>query len=146
MLVGLILSASGLIVLIIPPMLIMLAQLMIGAWLGCQFRRDIMVHLPRVSLAGAAITLFMIAAAYGGASCLSLATDLPITTAFLALAPAAMTEMALTAKAMHLDVETVTAFHVTRIFLICSTILLAFRVYERLFEPARSTMPNKTDS
>ncbi|MEZ5933462.1 MAG: AbrB family transcriptional regulator [Alphaproteobacteria bacterium] len=132
MLVGLMLSLSGMLVLRMPPLLITLAQLMIGAWLGSQFQRNVLARLPRVSLAGAGITLFMIAAAYGGALCLSLATDLPITTAFLALAPAAMTEMALTAKAMHLDVEIVTAFHVTRIFLVCSTILFVFRLYGRL--------------
>jgi hypothetical protein len=132
MLVGLALSVSGVLAVRMPPLLITLAQLMIGAWLGCQFRRDVLARLPRVSLAGAGITLFMIAAAYGGAWCLSITTDLPITTAFLALAPAAMTEMALTAKAMHLDVEIVTTFHVLRIVLVCSTILFVFRLYNRL--------------
>ncbi|MGI9417732.1 MAG: AbrB family transcriptional regulator [Geminicoccaceae bacterium] len=134
MLVGLLLSVSGILAVKMPPVLITAAQLMLGAWLGCQFRRDVLARLPRVSLAGAAITLFMIAAAYVGAWCLSLATDLPVATAFLALAPGAMTEMALTAKAMHLDVEIVTAFHVTRIFLICSTILVVYRLYIRLIE------------
>ncbi len=137
MLVGLILSLSGLIAVRMPSLLIILAQLAIGAWLGSQFRRDVLFRLPRVSLAGAVMTLFMIAVAYAGAWCLSHTTDLPITTAFLALAPAAMTEMALTAKAMHLDVEIVTAFHVTRILLVCSTILLMFGMYEKFLRAMR---------
>ena len=134
MLVGLTLSVTGLLAVNMPPLLITVAQLMIGAWLGCQFRREVLTGLPRVSVAGIAMTLFMIVAAYAGAWCLSLATNLPIATAFLALAPAAMTEMALTAKAMHLDVEIVTAFHVTRILLVCSTILFMFRIYQILID------------
>jgi membrane AbrB-like protein len=132
MIIGLILSVTDILTVAVPPILIIVAQLVIGTWLGCQFRREVLVRLPRVAFAGAVMTLFMVAAAYGGAWCLSRATDLPITTAFLALAPAAMTEMALTAKAMHLDVEIVTAFHVTRILLVCSTVLFVFRIYDRL--------------
>ncbi len=132
MLVGLALSATGVLSVQMPAELITLAQIMVGTWLGSQFRREVMSRLPRVALAGAAVTVFMIAAAYAGAWCLSAVTGLSVSTAFLALAPAAMTEMALTAKAMHLDVEVVTAFHVIRIFLVCATILLLYRLYDRL--------------
>jgi len=132
MIVGMFLSMSTLMTVQMPTPLVILAQLMLGTWLGCQFRRDVLVRLPRVAFSGAAITIFMIAAAYGGALLLSMATGLSVSTAFLALAPAAMTEMVLTAKAMQLDVEIVTAFHVVRIFLVCSTILIFFRVYESL--------------
>lgn len=138
MLAGMVLGATGILTVQMPPLLVTFAQLMLGTWLGCQFRREVLARLPRVALAGAAMTLFMIAAAYGGAWCLSAATDLSISTAFLALAPAAITEMALTAKAMQLDVEIVTAFHVTRIFLVCSTILLVFRLYSRFANAAKS--------
>ena len=79
----------------------------------------------------------LIVAAFAGAELLALATGLPLTTAFLALAPAAVTEMVITAKAMHLDAEIVTAFHVMRIFLVCSTVLAAFRLYNLLRGLAR---------
>lgn len=85
--IGLILSVTEILTVAVTSILIIVAQLVIGAWLGCQFRREVLVRLPRVALARAAMTLFMIAAAYGGAWCLSRATDLPIATAFLALAP-----------------------------------------------------------
>lgn len=145
MLVGLVLSLSGTLTVQMPPLLLMLAQLMLGTWLGCQFRREVLASLPRVSLAGAAITLFMVAAAYAGAWCLSAMTSLSISTAFLALAPAAMAEMVLTAKAMHLDVEMVIAFHVTRIFLVCSTILSVFHLYNRLMDVMTSSNPKNSE-
>lgn len=135
------LSASGLMQVAVPGALIVLAQLLIGTWLGCRFRREVVVTLPRVALAGVAVALFMILAAFGGAEILALATGLPLTTAFLALAPAAVTEMVLTAKAMQLDAEIVTAFHVMRIFLVCSTVLAVYRLYNLLRGAGRGAAP-----
>lgn len=126
---GLILSASGVLSLAIPPLLIVLAQIAIGTWLGCQFKREILVRLPRVAAAGFVVSLFMIAAAALGALALSASTGLSYTTGFLALAPAAVTEMVLTAQYMHLDAELVTGFHIMRIAIVSSTILTVFGFY-----------------
>ena len=82
-----------------------------------------------VAAAGLVVSLFMIAAAAAGCFVLAAVTDLPVTTAFLSLAPAAVTEMVITAKGMHLDAETVTAFHIMRIAIVCSTVLLVFKFY-----------------
>lgn len=132
--VGLGLGASGLVTIAVPPLLITLAQVAIGTWLGCQFRRDVLLSVPRVAAAGFAVSLFMIAAAAAGSFVLAGATELPLTTAFLSLAPAAVTEMVITANVMHLDAEIVTAFHVMRIAIVCSTVLLVFRFYNSLTE------------
>ena len=132
MLLGLGLGASGLLTLTVPPILIVVAQVALGAWLGSQFRRDILMAVPRVAAAGLTASLFMIAAAGLGAVALASAVDMPVATAFLALAPAAVTEMVITAKVMHLDAEVVTAFHVMRIAIVCSTILLVFKLYRRV--------------
>lgn len=129
---GLILSASGMLSLAVPPMLIVIAQIAIGTWLGCQFKREIIVTLPRVAAAGAAISLLLISAAALGAFALEHLTALPYTTGFLALAPAAVTEMVLTAQYMRLDAELVTAFHIMRIAIVSSTILPVFQIYTRL--------------
>lgn len=130
--VGVGLGASGLLTLVVPTTLVVLAQILIGTWLGCQFRREILVMLPRVASAGMAIALFMIAAAGIGSLVLAGLTSLPVTTSFLALAPAAVTEMVVTARAMHLDAEIVTAFHVMRIAVVASTILFVFSLHQRL--------------
>ncbi|ADH88905.1 membrane protein AbrB duplication [Ancylobacter novellus DSM 506] len=123
------LGASGLLSVVVPGVMIIAAQVMIGVWLAMRFRRDLFVRLPRVAFGGLVVALLLVAAAGLGAEMLSLATGLPMTTSFLALAPAAITEMVLTAKAMHADAELVTAFHIVRIAVIASTILLVFRVY-----------------
>ncbi|NNU80165.1 AbrB family transcriptional regulator [Halovulum dunhuangense] len=132
MFLGIALGASGLLRLTVPPLLIIAAQLAIGAWLGTRFERRALMALPRVAASGVVVSLFMVAAAGLGAFAMASLTEVPVTTSFLALAPAAVTEMAITAKVMHLDAEVVTAFHVMRIFLVCSTILVVFRIYNKL--------------
>ncbi len=132
MFLGIAIGASGSAQLSVPPALIILAQIAIGAWLGTRFRRDALMAMPRVAFSGLAVSVFMVIAAGIGALAMAGLTDLPVSTSFLALAPAAVTEMVITAKAMHLDAEVVTAFHVMRIFLVCSTVLLVFRLHNRL--------------
>jgi membrane AbrB-like protein len=123
------LGASGLLVVNVPGYFLVIAQIMIGVWLGLRFRRELFARLPRVAAAGLLVSLMLIMAAAAGAETLSWATGLPLTTSFLSLAPAAVTEMVLTARAMHADAEMVTAFHIVRIGLIALTILPVFRLY-----------------
>jgi membrane AbrB-like protein len=128
------LAALDTLVVTMPRVLLVIAQMMIGIALGCRFSRDLIVRLPRVVAAALVVSLFLMAAAAGGAQVLSVTTGLPFATAFLALAPAGVTEMVLTAAIMHLDTASVTAFHVMRIAVIASTILFTFGVFERISE------------
>lgn len=129
---GILLGTTGLISVTIPKIFIVVAQIMLGTWLGCQFRRELLAALPRVTGAAIGISLFMIACAALGAVGLSALTGLPYTTSFLSLAPAAVTEMVITAQVMHLDAEIVTAFHVMRIAVVSSTVLIVFKLYRIL--------------
>ncbi|NVP55390.1 AbrB family transcriptional regulator [Rhizobium sp. DBTS2] len=129
---GIIIGVLGLYAVKIPPLLINIAQIMLGTWLGCQFKRDLLAALPRVTFAALVISLFMIGCAAAGAVVLTLATGLPYPTSFLSLAPAAVTEMVVTAQVMHLEAEVVTAFHVMRIAVVSSTVLIVFKFYLRL--------------
>lgn len=117
---------------VIPSFLLMVAQIVIGAWIGSRFRRDVIGRLPRVSLAAAAVTIYLVAAAILVAWILTLVTDMSFTTAVLAAAPAGITEMVLTATAMHLDAATVTAFQITRIAVVMTTITFTFAAFEAL--------------
>jgi uncharacterized membrane protein AbrB (regulator of aidB expression) len=74
----------------------------------------------------------MVAAAAAGAVLLAATSGLPYTTSFLALAPAAVTEMVITAQAMDIDAQIVTAFHVMRIAVVSSTILLVFALFRKI--------------
>ncbi|HVL73038.1 MAG TPA: AbrB family transcriptional regulator [Beijerinckiaceae bacterium] len=116
----------------VPNLVVVLAQLLIGIALGTRFQRKLLLSLPRVVAAALAVAAVLIAAAAGGGAVLSLATGLPFATSFLAVAPAGVTEMVLTAKVMQLDTASVTAFHVMRIGVIAATILLTFGLYERV--------------
>ena len=136
---GTVLGASGLLLVHVPWILIVIAQILIGIWLGCRFRREIVATLPRVALSALAVSVFMIVAAALGAAVLTAMSDLPFTTSFLALAPAAVTEMVITAQAMNIDAQIVTAFHVMRIAVVASTILLVFALFRKLLEFSRGS-------
>lgn len=114
----------------IPPLVLTIAQIVIGCWLGCRFRRSLLGRLSRVTIAAVATTMFLLAASTGIALALSHATGLPFVTSLLAVAPAGVTEMVLTATAMHLDATIVTAFQITRIAVVMTTILFALRIFE----------------
>lgn len=131
-LAGMFLGITGLVEIAVPDWLITVAQILLGVWLGCQFRRNLLTKLPRVTASAVVVAAFLVLAAFLGALVMSSMSSLPFTTAFLALAPAAVTEMVLIAKVMNLDAETVAAFHVMRILIVSSTILLVFRIYNVL--------------
>lgn len=138
---GAILAGTEALSVAVPSFLIILAQVLIGISLGCRFTRDLIVRLPRVVAIALAVSTSMIAAACGGAWLLTLATDLPFATGFLAVAPAAITEMVITAKTLGIDAEVVTAFHVMRIAVIASTIMLTFNAYERIYRRLHESRP-----
>lgn len=116
----------------VPSLVLTIAQIVIGCWLGCRFRRSLLGRLSRVTMSALVTTLFLLTAATGIAALLSYATGLPFVTGLLAVAPAGVAEMVLTATAMHLDTTIVTAFQITRIAVVMTTILLALRLYETL--------------
>jgi membrane AbrB-like protein len=137
--IGALLGATGILIVHVPWSLIVVAQILIGVFLGCRFRREVLVKLPRVALAGLCVSLLMVAAAAAGAVVLTMASDLDFMTSFLALAPAAVTEMVITAQAMHIDPATVTAFHVMRIAVISSTVLAVFALFRKALELVHGT-------
>jgi uncharacterized protein len=116
----------------LPDWLLIAAQVLLGATLGCRFNRGLLERLPRSLAAGLLIALALIVASALGALALSAATALPFPAAMLALAPAGIAEMALTAKVLHLDPLVVTAFHLPRILLILAGIHVIGRLHDRL--------------
>jgi membrane AbrB-like protein len=132
LLVGALISSIGGTPLAVSWPLLVVAQLALGVALGCRFDRARLGRLPRVAASGLGIALLLILAASIGAAVLSASTGLSYATSFLALAPAGVTEMVLTARVMHLDTVSVTAFHVVRIAVIAATIIVSFGVFERL--------------
>jgi uncharacterized protein len=93
---------------------IVVAQMVIGWGLGQNMTRSFFTRAPLAMLAMAASTLLLMAGCMGMAWFLSQQVNMPLTTAFLAMAPGGMTEMGLIAKLFGLAVPTVITFHLLR--------------------------------
>jgi membrane AbrB-like protein len=129
---GIVVGAAGFVVAAPPWLLLVIAQIGLGTALGCRFDRSVLARLPRVAAAGVVIAVVLILGAALGAAPLTAVTGLSYATSFLALAPAGVTEMVLTARLMHLDPAAITAFHVVRIVAVNGAAVYAFLAFDRL--------------
>lgn len=100
------------------PVILGAAQVLLGTWLGSTFRRSLFRSAGR--MIGSVMVSTVIFLAMTGALGVTLAGLLSMGWQELVLgaAPGGVTEMALTAKFLGLDVALITAFHIVRIFLI----------------------------
>jgi len=105
-----------------PPAMLAAAQIALGTWLGSAFRRSLFRTagpLVGAALAGALLLLAMTTAcALAVASLTGRDWELLV----LGAAPGGVTEMALTAQFLAQNVPLVTAFHLTRIFIVVPNI------------------------
>ena len=123
-----------------PVPILALAQILLGTWLGSTFKRELVQRAGRLVTVCIATTLLFVALCTAGAAGLALVTDFSWESLVLGAAPGGVTEMALTAAALHQDVSLITAFHLTRIFLIMPNIPWAIaRIHRRALPPDRRT-------
>lgn len=102
----------------LPDFVSKLAQLLIGWSLGDRFRPGFFSAAPKFLAAVIVFTLIGIAVSGLVGYLLEFLASVPLPTVILGLAPGGITEMAITAKVLHLGVPLVTAFHVTRMALV----------------------------
>lgn len=134
----LILSAAahlgGLTDAVMPPVLVHLAQLVVGARLGLQFAgvggRDVVRGFGLAALS-VALSLAIVA---GLALALSQAVGAPVPAVFLAFAPGGVAEMGLIAVALGVEPAYVILHHLLRIV---ATITLLPQIYDRAVLPRR---------
>lgn len=100
-----------------PPVIMALAQIVLGAWLGSTFRPDIFREAGREIAVSVAGTLLLLALAVLSAVLIAHGLGLTWETLVLATAPGGVTEMSLAARFLAEDVSLVTAAHLVRIFL-----------------------------
>ena len=99
----------------VPPCVLLLAQITIGASLGLRFRLDRLRRMPRVALGGVLSGLVLIGAAFIGIAALVQAeSDLDHVSAILAVAPGGLGEMIASAGTLGLLVAAVAVFQLTR--------------------------------
>lgn len=116
------LAASGHALLPFPPIVLALAQIVLGTWLGACFQRELMGSTRRLLLGCAANILLILALSSAGAVAIAALSGLDWHTMILGAAPGGVAEMALTAKFLGQNVALITAFHLTRIFIIMPNI------------------------
>lgn len=100
-----------------PPVILALAQVVLGTWLGATFRREFVMSALRltvVSLAASVALLVLCSLCAVGISALS---GVDWKTLILGSAPGGVVEMALTAKFLAQNVVLITTFHLVRIFI-----------------------------
>lgn len=102
----------------LPPILIVLAQLCLGIYLGLGIRMNMLGDwkklLPFSFIAGILIVGFALVLAYG----LHKIYPISMTTAFLCIAPGGLPEMGVTAHTVQADVSMVAAYQLFRVFFI----------------------------
>ena len=94
-----------------PPLMLSAAQVVLGTWLGSTFRRELLRNGRRL------IALLLLAIVSAFAVGVAQISGLDWEVLVLGLAPGGVTEMALTAKFLGVDLALVTAFQLTRIFI-----------------------------
>jgi membrane AbrB-like protein len=130
--VGILLATLGLAEGRMPDLILIPAQMLIGASLGVQFRREFLTRLLRLLVASSIIVLFLAVAMALIAAAVALALAMPVPTLVLAFAPAGMAEMVLTAKLLGLDGTVVAGFQLVRIIVILFLCRPAYRLFARL--------------
>ncbi|MGE8449120.1 MAG: AbrB family transcriptional regulator [Pseudomonadales bacterium] len=105
------------------------AQVLIATSLAGQFSRGSLRASSRLVMPVLLYSAAGVAVAVAGALQAGVLTGLPVTTLILALAPASMADMGMTAEALCLSVAVVTGFHVVRLLSVLAMTGPLFRMF-----------------
>lgn len=114
-----------------PAEIVAMAQVVVGASIGCRFAGLTLSDARRIISAGLISGLVMVAAAAGAAYGLSDILQRPADVLVLSFAPGGLAEMALIALILGIDTAFVSAMHVLRIAIVVIGAPLAFRLGQR---------------
>ena len=113
-----VLSANGMIVGKLPPILFAGAQLLVGFAVGCRFRRDILMTLPRAAAVGTLVILAIMGVMALFGWLLALRLGVPFASGLLSSTPGGLAEMGVTAQLLHLGVPSIIGFQITRVVMV----------------------------
>ena len=116
-----------------PTELVILAQIVMGGWLGARFLGTQFSDLRRLFGVAFIMTSFLLILAIAGSYGASLVTGLSWPTLLLAYAPGGLAEMSLTALALDLDASIVALHHLVRVVmvLLIGPLIFKFWLYPR---------------
>ena len=118
-----------------PAELVIAAQVVTGAGLGCRMVGLSWRHLVETARVAMGSTLILITISGGSAALLAWVTELPFSMLLLAFVPGGIAEMCLIALALGQDVAFVSTHHVVRVILVIACAPLAFRLFKPWFRP-----------
>lgn len=125
-------SALGLHLSPYPGEILAIAQIILGAWLGSTFQRKLFADAGRLVLSSVFTTLLLLIANSSIAVLVASMSNMEWETLVLGAAPGGVTEMALTAKYLGINVAIITAFQLTRIFIFMPNIPWVIRLVNKL--------------
>ncbi|UTW53704.1 AbrB family transcriptional regulator [bacterium SCSIO 12827] len=121
-----------------PQEIVALAQVVIGASIGCRFLGISLREMFGTMVQAAGITTFMLSAAYAGAWTVSYFTGLPVNTLWLAFAPGGLAEMTLISLSLGIDVAFVSVHHMVRVIFLVAMAPIAFKLLKGVLERAEA--------
>jgi len=110
-----VLNIMGVPVPVMPTLLLHLAQLLIGIYIGLLLRKEDIKLTPRLIFYSVFSSAILIAFAYGISFILQNIYGLSFSTSFLSVVPGGLDQMGIIAASVHADVTVVTAFQLFRI-------------------------------
>lgn len=131
-------AAVGLHPVAFPPPILAMAQIVLGTWLGSTFHRDLFLKGGSAVIATLTSTLALLVAVSALAVLIAIGAGQDPIALVLGAAPGGVTEMALTAKFVGADLALVTAFQLTRIFILIPNLPWFIGIVERLDQRRRS--------
>lgn len=124
-------AASGLALPSVPPIGLAAAQIILGTWLGSVFTKELFIGNRRMVLVSLLGTILLLGLVSGCAVAMAAVSGQKWEVLVLGAAPGGVTEMALTARYLGVDIALVTAFQLTRIFIFMPNIPWIIRVIDR---------------
>jgi membrane AbrB-like protein len=116
-----------------PPALVVgVAQVVVGAWIGCRFAGTRPRAIARTMALALGLTALLLAVTVGFAAMIHALTGIGLPALILAYAPGGLAEMSLVALALGVDAAFVSTHHVVRIILIVSFAPVVFALLRRL--------------
>ena len=126
------LTASGVTLSAIPLPVLAAGQILLGVSLGSRFDREKLVGAGSYILAASASTAVLLTLCLLIAAALARLSGTPLPGLVVSTAPGSVTEMALTAKALHEPVAMVTAYHLVRIFILIPLAAVLYQVFRKM--------------
>lgn len=118
-----------------PAEIVNLAQVVMGAGIGCRFVGFDLRRVFGVMAIGAALAVGLLLFATGFALGLEALTDLPFPALLLAFAPGGLAEMTLVSLSLGIDTAFVSVHHLFRMIILVAGAPLAFRLLRRYLVP-----------